>query len=138
MGQVRLVGGRLVVPSRRVRRGENEPPGAREASGLEEAERLADVDLERSERICYGVRDARPSRQVDHSFGALDGRGNRVAIGERRPDQLVWHVVEIGELAHRKVVKDADSIATLDEDARDGGPDEACPADDEDGSVQRR
>jgi hypothetical protein len=75
---------------------------------------------------------------MDDSVGALDGRGNRVPIGEQRPDQLVWHAVEIGELAHRKIVKDADTIATLDEETHDGRPDEACPADDEDGSVQRR
>jgi hypothetical protein len=75
---------------------------------------------------------------MDDSVGALDRPGDRVPISERRPDQLVWHAVEIGELAHRKIVEDANPIATLDEEARDGRPDEACPADDEDGSVQRR
>jgi hypothetical protein len=127
-----------MVPSGRVRRGEDEPPGARAASRFEDAERLADVDVERSEWIRHRVRDPGSRRQMDDGVGALDRPGDRVPIGQRRPDQLVRHAVEIGELAHRKVVEDTDAIATLDEDARDRRPDEACPADDEDGSVQRR
>jgi hypothetical protein len=75
---------------------------------------------------------------VDDGIGTLDRSGHRLPIGERRLDQSVWDAVEIGEAADRKVVEDADVVAALDEEARQRRPDEPCPADDEDGPVQRR
>jgi hypothetical protein len=75
---------------------------------------------------------------VHDGIGALDGRSDGVTVGEGRPDQLVGDALEIGDAADREIVKDADAIAALHEDARDGRADEPGPADDEDGPVQRR
>ena len=72
------------------------------------------------------------------SVGALDGPCDGVTIGERRLDQLMGDALEIGEVADREIVEDADAIAALHQDARDRRADEPCPADDEDGPVQRR
>ena len=65
------------------------------------------------------------------------GRRHRVAIGQVGSDELVGDAVEIGEMADREVVEDPDTIAALDQEASDGRADEARPARDEDGPVQR-
>ena len=75
---------------------------------------------------------------MDDGIGSRDGAPDRGAIGQRCLGELVRQTVEVGELADREVVEDPDPIASLDEEADDGRPDEARPADDEDGSVQRR
>jgi hypothetical protein len=117
MRQVCLVGRRLVVTGRRVRRREHEPPRTREPGSVENAQRLADIHVERSERVGHGVGDPGSRGEVDDGIGTLDRCGHGLPIGERRPDQLVWHAVEIGETADRKIVEDPDAIAALDEEA---------------------
>jgi hypothetical protein len=138
MGQVGLVGRRLVVAGGRVRRGEDESTGAGESGGIEDAERLGDVDIERPERIADGVGDPGPSGEVDDRVDAGDRLRDGRPIGQRRSNQLMGHASEIGEPADREVVQNPDPIASFDEEPDERRADEAGAAGDEDGSVQRR
>lgn len=138
MGQVGLVGGRFVIAGGGIRRGEDEPPGAREAGGVEDPEGLADVDGEGSQRVRDRVGDPGPSREVDDGISPGDGTGDGVRIGQWGPDELVRNAVEVGEMADRQVIEDANAIAALDQQPGDRRSDEPGPACDEDEPAQRR
>jgi hypothetical protein len=138
VGQIGLVGRRLVIASGRVRRGEDEPSRPRQARGIENPERLADVDRERPEGIVDRVGNPRSRGEVDDRIGPRDGPGDRVDVRQPGLDELVGDAVEVGEVADREVVENPDPGASLDKKPADRRADEAGSADDEDGPVQRR
>jgi len=116
MGQIGLVGRRLVIAGGRVRRGEDESTGAGESGGIEDAERLGDVDIERPERIADGIGDPCPRGEVDDRVDAGDRLRHGRPIGQRRTYQLMGHTGQIGEPADREVVENPDPIASFDEE----------------------
>ncbi len=99
MGQVRLVGGRRVVARGGVRGGKDEPADARQPRGVEQAEGLGDVRLERPERVGDGIRDPGTGGEVDDGIGAVDGARDCRRVRQGRLDQLVGDPFEVGPAA---------------------------------------
>ena len=71
-----------MITGRRVRARKDEALHPREARRVEKADGLADVRLERPQRVGDGIRDARPGRQVGDGIGALYSLANRDRVGK--------------------------------------------------------
>jgi hypothetical protein len=108
------------------------------SGGVEQTERLCDVDFERAERIGDGVWDPGPCRQMDDRVDASNRFGDGHSVGKGSPEQVVRDVAEVRQPAEREIIEDSDAVAPLDEHAHERRADEAGTSGDKNGSVQRR
>jgi len=115
MGQIGLVGGRLVIAGGGVRGRKDESPCPGQSCSIENAKRLGDVDLEGPERIADRVRDPGPGGEMDDRVDTGYGLRDSGSIGQRGTDKLMRHAGEIGQPADRQVVENPDPIAPFDE-----------------------
>ena len=114
VGQVGLVGRRLVVAGGRVRATRRRTGGPRPGGPPRAASSgQVDVGLERPERVARPNRGSRPARRGGRRRRRRrPRRRTAAAVGERRRRRSSWgDAVEVGRLADRQVVEDPDAVA---------------------------